>query len=326
MEKIKKIIDKILGSPDKSSDEFLYFCPKCSHHKKKLSINYSKNKFKCWVCEYSGKSIYNLIKRYGDHDDLKDYHILTDSVSITDIQSLIFKKGAEEKRVTTCALPDEYQFILYSDHRIAKQAIDYLITRGLSEEDFYRWKIGFCESGHYAMRIIFPSFNSAGNCNFFIARGFLEDTKYTYLYSVIEKSDIIFNEINIDWEKPIYITEGIIDAIKIGRNSIPLIGKTISVNDKGYSRLIEKCIIYKPKIYLCLDSDVVKGNIINRSIKVADRLMAYGIEDISIIDAYPYKDFGEIPKEKINLFLDNKTKISNKFDIIEKQISLLGAV
>lgn len=325
MSQIKKIVDKILGSSDKHSGEYLYFCPKCNHKKKKLSINFEKDKFQCWVCEYAGKSIYNLIRRFGAYEDIKEYCSYSDTVSLSSVYNLFFSKDQEEKRVvTTCSLPDEYEFILYSKTKLADKAINYLINRGLNESDFYKWKIGICESGNYACRIIFPSFNSIGNCNFFVARGFLEDTKYTYLYSKVEKTKVIFNEINIDWDNPIYITEGLFDAMKFGKNAIPLLGKTIPVDDNGYSKLLEKLIVYQPKIYLCLDSDLVKGSIVNRSISVANQLMSYSISNVEIIDPSPYKDFGDIPKEKISQFISHKTNVTSKFDLIKKQIDLLG--
>ena len=52
-----RIITDFLGSYQKSKDEFLFFCPKCKHHNPKLSVNFDKDVFKCWVCDYNGRSI-----------------------------------------------------------------------------------------------------------------------------------------------------------------------------------------------------------------------------------------------------------------------------
>lgn len=219
-------------------------------------------------------------------------------------------------------LPDEYEFILYSDSNIAKKAINFLYKeRGLEESDLYKWKIGICTSGKYACRIIFPSFDENGDCNFFTARGFLEDTKYKYLYSEINKSFVIINEINIDWNNPVYIVEGMFDAIKIEKNCIPLLGKDIFMED-NYSKLLLKLLLYNPKIYLCLDNDVEKGIIKNRSLELAEKLVKYGVSNIEVLDPYPYKDFGEINKKDIKQFLSHKTRIDNKFDILKKKIDM----
>ena len=40
-----KILKEVLGSPFYHGKENLFYCPKCKHHKKKMSINLDKNKF-----------------------------------------------------------------------------------------------------------------------------------------------------------------------------------------------------------------------------------------------------------------------------------------
>ena len=42
MEEKLKIVRDILGGYRRSSNEFLYQCPYCGHHKKKMSINIAK--------------------------------------------------------------------------------------------------------------------------------------------------------------------------------------------------------------------------------------------------------------------------------------------
>jgi DNA primase len=315
-------VNDILGSYEKIKDEHIYFCPHCNHKKRKLSVNYDKNKFKCWVCMYSGNSIYFLIKRYGTYEHLKTFIAFSDTISLTSIYKLFFDKESQVQKKNKCILPDEYEFILYSDHFFAQKALEYLYKdRGLSEEDIYKWKIGICTKGKYSGRIIFPSFDENGDCNFFVARGFLPDTKYTYLYSEINKNLVIINEANIDWNKPVYIVEGMFDAIKINNNCIPLLGKTIVVED-DYSKLLLKLMLYNTKIYLCLDNDLEKGVIKNRSLELAEQLLKYGISNIEVLDPYPHKDFGEISKDKIKEFLSHKTKVNSKFDILKKQIEM----
>ena len=67
MSEIKKleILKNILGRYYTNNDEYLFHCPRCEHHKQKLSINIQKNVFKCWVCDWSGGNIYRIVKRYG---------------------------------------------------------------------------------------------------------------------------------------------------------------------------------------------------------------------------------------------------------------------
>ena len=44
------LLKEIFGEYKKSGNEYIFFCPNCNHHKKKLSINIDKNCFKCWIC------------------------------------------------------------------------------------------------------------------------------------------------------------------------------------------------------------------------------------------------------------------------------------
>ena len=75
-----KIVKKSLGNYYESNDELLFFCPKCNHHKRKLSINLDKNVFKCWICDYRGNSIAPLIK---GRDLKRQWRTLTEQVDIS---------------------------------------------------------------------------------------------------------------------------------------------------------------------------------------------------------------------------------------------------
>jgi len=326
IEEKKQIIIDILGEYETRAGEILFFCPNCSHKNKKLSFNFKKDKFQCWVCEYSGKSIKNFVKKFGTYEQLKSYTAYDESVTLDTVYQNIFGQKDKINHIATCALPEGYEFIYYSNSKFAKDALNYLINdRGLTEQDIYKWRIGICKNGDYYNRIIIPSFNSSGNCNYFVARGVYSDTKYTYLYPKIEKSQIIFNELNIDWNKPIFLTEGCFDAIKIGKNVIPLIGKTIPIDAEFYSKLIEKLIMYQPVIYLCFDTDIVAGQPINRSIEIAKLLMSYSLSEIYILDPAKVrkKDFGELDDIEKKIVMNNPERINSRYDLIEKQINML---
>jgi 5S rRNA maturation endonuclease (ribonuclease M5) len=326
--KLKSIIDRILGDPIKSSKEYLYYCKFCKFEKKpKFSISYEKSKWKCWVCEWQGSDLSVLIKKFGTKDDVKEYFAFSNTSSLESIQSILFPKKKEKEVHNTCEIPSEYKFLFYSDSKIAKQAWCYLSKeRGLTVEDVYRHRIGICEKGDYAYRFIIPSFNSEGDCNFYIAQGFLKDTKYKWLYPDVPKSQIIFDEINIDWSKPVVLCEGFFDKTKlqtVTNNVIPLNGKTISTDEYGYSYLIEMLILYKPEIYVALDTDIVKGEKINRSLNVVKFLMNYDLK-CSIIDPGNKKDFGNIKKDNILEYFNKKEKIDSKFDLLKKQLELIS--
>ena len=59
-----QILKNAFGRTWNTGEEYLFHCPKCNHHKLKLSINIEKDAFKCWVCDFSGNKISYLIGKF----------------------------------------------------------------------------------------------------------------------------------------------------------------------------------------------------------------------------------------------------------------------
>jgi DNA primase len=96
----RKIITDILGSYRRSGDEYLYSCPFCKHHKKKMSVNFSINSFKCWVCDARGKNIYRLVRKFGNYQQRQKYLELQGRLDLTEFED-IFKEINEEETIQT---------------------------------------------------------------------------------------------------------------------------------------------------------------------------------------------------------------------------------
>ena len=111
-----------------------------------------------------------------------------------------------------------------------------------------KYNIGYCYNGAYENRIIIPSYDSKNKINYFIARSWLTKPKLKYKNPESQKEIIIWNEHLIDWEKPIYVVEGVFDSIFLP-NSIPMLGKVMSEN--LFNLLYEKA----KKIIIILDPD-----------------------------------------------------------------------
>ena len=84
-----RILGDIFGSYYRSGGEYLFSCPKCNHHKPKLSVNMEKGVFKCWVCEYSGTNIFRLVKAAGDYNQKKRWRELDGRVELNNFESQI---------------------------------------------------------------------------------------------------------------------------------------------------------------------------------------------------------------------------------------------
>jgi DNA primase len=179
-------------------------------------------------------------------------------------------------------LPENFQTLTGKKTRLKQKPLNYLYSRGFTDTDILNWKIGFCDFGEYQDRVIVPSFDSQGNVSFFIARSYTDDWM-KYRNPKVSK-DIIFNDLNIDWDNDVILVEGVFDAMKC-KNAIPLLGSTLRENSLLFQKICER----KPNVYLALDEDA-KG----KEFGIAKKLREYGIRTMSI-KITPYSDIGEMP-------------------------------
>ena len=282
-EKIE-ILEEVLGSFYRSNDECLFTCPFCNHHKKKLSVNVSKNSYKCWVCDSSGRNLYYLIRKFGNYNHRKVWNSFSESVDISEFDNL-FDTIEVKEHSQRINLPIE--FVCLANKSLpssAKEALNYLKERGVNSYDILRWKIGYCETGEYRNRIIIPSFNMDGYCNYFIARTYKQDwLKYK---NPPASKDIVFNELSINWNKPVTLVEGVFDALN-AENSIPLLGSTLNTR----SKLFRAILTHSTKVFIALDQDAEK-----KALNIVNALNSYGI-DVYKIDTSNCEDVGSMTKE-----------------------------
>ena len=281
----RRILKRTLGSSYKSGDEILFTCPKCKHHKKKLSVNIELDKFKCWVCEYAGRSVRSLIRSYGNSQLLNEWDALGDApVDICSFDNL-FDTKVEEIGEKVC-LPVEFETLTGKTTSTASPAKKYLFDRGITQQDIVRWKIGYCPYGEFEGRVLVPSFSFEGELNYFVARSYNGNWK-KYMNPPVSR-DIIFNELMVEWDSDIVVVEGVFDAIIAGSNSIPLLGSQL----REQSKLFQKIINHGSRVFLALDPDVEK-----KSAKMIKKLLTYGVE-VAKIEIKPYSDVGEMTKEE----------------------------
>ena len=267
-------IENILGkSHKKARDNYAFHCPFCNHRKPKLEINMAtneegKNFWECWVCQTRGRTIRSLL-----------FQLKTPKEQAAEILKYLPKGSyVEYKGLSIIELPKEYQ-PLYSASQtsvVANLVKKYLYERGLSDNDFIKYGIGYATTGEYGGRVIVPSYSGSNQLNFFVARAY--DGNY-YKYKNPEASkDIIFFENLINWSQPIILCEGVFDAIAIKRNAIPLLGKSVSTS-------LYKKIITSPlqDIYVALDTDAR-----DRALQIAEKFLNEG-KRVFLIDL-PDKD------------------------------------
>jgi DNA primase len=291
------LLRDVLGSSYKSNDEHLFSCPKCNHHKQKLSVNVDKNVFKCWVCDYSGTNIYRLIRSYGDYNQRRSWRKLANIVDINNFEATVQSlfEAADEEGEQTFTLPEEFISLVNKSPPISSlPARKYLKDRGVTQEDIIYWKIGYCPYGDYANRIIVPSFNLDGRVNYFVSRSYVDDWR-KHMNPPVKRNKIVFNHLYLDFERDLIITEGIFDAIVAGKNSVPILGSTLKETSKLFQEVIEN----DTPVYLALDPDAEK-----KAMRLISDLLKYEIE-LYKVDIDPFGDVSEMGREK---FLERKNE------------------
>ena len=280
----KRILNEVLGYFKESGQELLFKCPSCNHHKRKLSVNLDKNAFKCWICDYRGRNLRRLVRRYGSYVQLSKWDKITNRFDLANFADLFMDQPDREEE-SKVELPQEFRTLTSKDRPlISNPAFRYLRERGLSKDDILKWKIGYCYEGQYRNRIIIPSFNDDGDTNYFIARSYSGDS-YKYKNPRASKN-IVFNELFIDWDQDLVIVEGVFDAIVAG-NAVPILGSTLRAD----SRLIQKIVYNDTPVYIALDPDAEA-----KERKIIQTLLKYDIE-LYKIDVSGYEDVGSMPKE-----------------------------
>ena len=213
-----KLLKKAFGSCWSNGKEHLFRCPSCNHHKRKMSINIEKGVFKCWICDYSGTKLAQLIRKHAP-SYYSEYQKFSEEVDLTKDDFIFSENTTEQPQIIE--LPGNFQTLTGRKTSVKKRALNYLYSRGLTDKDILIWKIGFCNFGEYQDRVIIPSFDKDGNPNYFVARSY-SNHWIKYKNPQVSK-DIIFNNLNLDWDSDLIITEGVFDAMKC-ENAVPLLG------------------------------------------------------------------------------------------------------
>ena len=177
-------------------------------------------KWKCWICDTKGGSLYTLGKKFG-----ATKHQLEQLANASGYKPpRTFQESTET--VKELVLPPEYiPLWIERPDLIYRHAKAYLTKRGVTFDDILRYQIGYCSEGDYKNRIIIPSFDADNTLNYFIAREFF-DGSMKYKNPPVSKNVVMF-ENQINWREPIVLVEGAMDAISVRRNAIPLLGKTL---------------------------------------------------------------------------------------------------
>jgi DNA primase len=253
VEVLVELLRDVLGDEKQhyeSKGQISFNCPVCAREKGldngdgkgNLEVNYYIHVYKCWACSDTDGTqgpLGKLFDQFGTKKQKKVYNLIKPE-----------EQKVELKKANRLKFPEGYTTFEDSNERFIPhiESMRYLNSRGITDEIISKYKIGYTVTGEFAYRIIVPSFDSEGQLNYFIARSWLPK-KMKYKNPTAEKDKIIFNESIIDWNKDIYLVEGVFDGFFLD-NSIPMLGKKLSA-------LLFETLYTKAKgnIIICTDGD-----------------------------------------------------------------------
>ena len=255
-------------------------CPACGKQSK-FSVNLSNWMCHCWVCGVKSKNIGSLLKKHKSKEVSQSFYSTfggPESISCKeeDVKMLV----KPESLILLASYSGRDPDIM----RVKK----YCKQRGLTERDFWFFKI--CASKDYSLsrRVIFPSFDKSGKMNYYVSRTVDATGFPKYKNATVKKTEIIFNEINLRWDREITIVEGAFDLVKAGSNSTCLLGSKLSKNGALFRKIVEN----QCDVLLALDSDMRE-----ESQNIARDLSQFGIA-CRIANITSGKDVGDMSREE----------------------------
>jgi len=262
-------------------------CPVCKdsrREKKKLYVQLDTGWYNCWVCNISGKNINYLFRKYASSYASQCVELFPTNQNLEPIQ--------EEKKPVE--LPPDIkllQSMLYDPD--ARDVEKYLRARGVSRADMYRWRICVSNDFKFRRKVIFPSFDTTGKLNYYTSRS-IDETKFKYTNAKVPKKEIIFNEIDINWQDPIVLVEGVFDAIKCPDNAVVALGSTLSKK----SALFQKLSKNQSTVIVAFDEDAA-----DKSHRVCKLLNSAGCKVFRI--SVTGNDLGSRTKQEVKDLLQN---------------------
>ena len=254
IEKIRSVLIDILGQPKNepySSGWQSFCCPYCaaedgvkSDGKYNMETNVEHGcYFHCWKCETRGK-LSKLIRDFGNSAQMAEYKEILNTIRNSKLYQIGNVSGDVEliDVETYVSLPTGFKKINKND-KSSLIPLQYLYKRGITDDMIEKYNIGYttyyCNDFTQRNRIIIPSYDEVGELNYWVGRDYTGKNKIKYCNPKIQKTSIVFNEGLLNWYENITLVEGPFDHIVVP-NSIPLLGKSLTINSAVYKALKEK--------------------------------------------------------------------------------------
>lgn len=305
-----KFIESVFGAGRMSArgENIAVQCPECKASdkaKKKLSIRLDDDLNHCWVCGWSDCNLMRLLLKHAQRDQVETYkRAFLPSAN---------KKKSDDSPIVMPMIPQGFKSLYRhfdsSDPDI-KAALRYVLNRGLAKKDLAYHLLGISDAYECRRRVIMPSFDAEGRLNFVVTRAIDSSVpSYAkYVNSKNSKTDIVFNELKIDWTKELVIVEGPFDLMKCPENSTCLLGSELNESYLLFSRIFE----HGTPVVLCLDGDARR-----KARMIAQRLMSFDLP-VKMCAMPDGADPGSMSKEQMSEIISQAKPWSRENDLLER--------
>lgn len=161
-----------LGVPSGNGPEYKFYCPFCidrtgsESSKRKLTFNVAKTAFHCWRCGYGTRNLERLFRdlnggvlRFAELTLVRGEVTIPQEKIAATVRDLLYKTK-ERKVLKVVGLPPEMVRLTqrqWDEPSVRlKRGINYLKQRGILYAQVEWFDIGYCPTGDYAQRLVFP--------------------------------------------------------------------------------------------------------------------------------------------------------------------------
>jgi hypothetical protein len=219
-----------------SARELAVACPRCrlSGRKaddNKLYVNYDRNVFLCHRCDWRG-GVETLAAFYRQVSPETTDHSLARDAPMPTFDDLdkwmeVVEDPYEVSRPSESVIPTGTVLAWESQWGRA-----YLQSRGIDKFHCEHFGLLYCPEGYFGRRVLVPICDYFGEYKTFVARSIDKDAEKKYLFPKgCKTSTLLYNIHNIsqrDKQRPVWITEGVFDAMHCSPLAVATFGKHIT--------------------------------------------------------------------------------------------------
>lgn len=301
------------GASEEGDGEWYMDCPMCFKHK--LAVNIDRKTWHCWVCQQF-EQVYVVGAGYRTKilqgaGGLVDLIILLDRATKQEAVQRILVANAihpmdlirmpdftleDLRNAQMQALPKGEVAPPEGMHFIAQEH-PYITSRGISLEQTIHYRLGYCPSGRFAGRVVFPVYE-ANKLVYFQARATWaeQDRPHERYVKTLNPSnadgaqsagEVLFNyDLAVQYPS-VVLTEGPIDAVHAGYDAVCTFGKRLSPAQAG--KLVRAGVRH---IEIMWDNDAINDAY------AAARQYSGLFESVRVVHL-PYGDPGEFPTQQL---------------------------